>query len=295
MPKGATMREEMITHPLITQYSEMVERERAFVLEQIQRYKPKKIVEIGIAAGANSVLILDFLFSNNFLDSTSLYALDYNTTYYRDLYGGGEHNRKSGFLVQEIIPHLSSYYHLYTGRFCANHLDKIGSEIDFCIIDTVHSAPGEAFDFLMVLPYLAPNAVIILHDIAYHCLAPNKYSHICALLFLSLVGKKEIPSQYTPYENIFQNIGSCVLAPQQNNYFDLYFRILHMPWEYMPSAEDLSVIKNHILKHYGESFVTAFEHIVALQNKWWLQEPKLPFLKKLRRKIKSKIKHLLMP
>ncbi len=89
MPKGATMREEMITHPLITQYSEMVERERAFVLEQIQRYKPKKIVEIGIAAGANSVLILDFLFSNNFLDSTSLYALDYNTTYYRDLYGGG--------------------------------------------------------------------------------------------------------------------------------------------------------------------------------------------------------------
>ncbi|WP_334094419.1 hypothetical protein, partial [Helicobacter typhlonius] len=61
------MREEMITHPLITQYSEMVERERAFVLEQIQKYKPKKIVEIGIAAGANSVLILDFLFSNNFL------------------------------------------------------------------------------------------------------------------------------------------------------------------------------------------------------------------------------------
>lgn len=83
------MREQMITHPLITQYSEMVERERAFVLEQIQKYKPKKIVEIGIAAGANSVLILDFLSHNNLLDSTSLYALDYNTEYYRDLCGGG--------------------------------------------------------------------------------------------------------------------------------------------------------------------------------------------------------------
>lgn len=287
------MREEMITHPLIAQYSEMVERERAFVLEQIQKYKPKKIVEIGIAAGANSVLILDFLFSNNLLDSTSLYALDYNTTYYRDLCGGGEHNRKSGFLVQEIIPHLSSYYHLYTGGFCANHLDKIGGEIDFCIIDTVHSAPGEAFDFLMVLPYLAPNAVIILHDIAYHCLAPNKYSHICALLFLSLVGEKKIPSQYAPYENIFQNIGSCVLASQQNDYLDLYFRILHMPWEYMPSEEDLSIFKNHILKHYGESFATAFEHIVALQKKWWSQKPKLPFFKRLRRKIKREIQNLL--
>ena len=83
------MREEMITHPLIAQYSEMVERERAFVLEQIQKYKPKKIVEIGIAAGANSVLILDFLFSNNLLDSTSLYALDYYTIFYRVFCGGG--------------------------------------------------------------------------------------------------------------------------------------------------------------------------------------------------------------
>lgn len=207
--------------------------------------------------------------------------------------GGEEYNRKSGFLVQEIIPHLSSYYHLYTGGFCANHLDKIGGEIDFCIIDTVHSAPGEAFDFLMVLPYLAPNAVIILHDIAYHCLAPNKYSHICALLFLSLVGEKKIPSQYAPYENIFQNIGSCVLASQQNDYLDLYFRILHMPWEYMPSEEDLSIFKNHILKHYGESFATAFEHIVALQKKWWSQKPKLPFFKRLRRKIKREIQNLL--
>ena len=286
------MKEQMITHPLIAQYSEMVERERAFVLEQIQKYKPKKIVEIGIAAGANSVLILDFLFSNNLLVSTSLYALDYNTTYYLDLCGGGEYNRKSGFLVQEIIPHLSSYYHLYTGGFCANHLDKIGGEIDFCIIDTVHSAPGEAFDFLMVLPYLAPNAVIILHDIAYHCLAPNKYSHICALLFLSLVGEKKIPSQYAPYENIFQNIGSCMLASQQNDYLDLYFRILHIPWEYMPSEEDLSIFKNHILKHYGESFATTFEHIVALQKKWWSQKPKLPFFKRLRRKIKREIQNL---
>ena len=78
-------------HLLIEQYSEMTERERAFVCDAIQKYKPKKIVEIGIAAGANSVLILDFLHSNNLLDSTSLYALDYNTTYYRDLDSSNSH------------------------------------------------------------------------------------------------------------------------------------------------------------------------------------------------------------
>ncbi|MCX2717717.1 hypothetical protein OQH61_08215 [Helicobacter sp. MIT 21-1697] len=79
----------MIHHCLINQYSEMVENERAFVLETIQKHKPKKICEIGVAAGANSVVILDFLANHNLLDSTSLYAIDYNTEYYRELNGGG--------------------------------------------------------------------------------------------------------------------------------------------------------------------------------------------------------------
>ena len=171
-------------------------------------------------------------------------------------------------------------------------MEKVGKGIDLCIIDTVHAAPGEALDFLMVLPYLAPNAVIILHDIAYHCLSNNKHSNICALLFFALMGEKQLPPQYPPYENIFKNIGSCVLNSNQKDYFELYFRVLHMPWTYMPPQKDLSVFKNHILKHYGESFVTDFEHILALQEKWaYASRP--PFLKRLRRKIKNKIKQLL--
>lgn len=85
----------MIQNPTIAKYSEMIEHERAFVLEMIQKHKPKKICEIGIAAGANSVLILDYLNRSDLLDSTSLHAIDYNTIYYRDNVkqtGGGEAN-----------------------------------------------------------------------------------------------------------------------------------------------------------------------------------------------------------
>ncbi|WP_299326176.1 class I SAM-dependent methyltransferase [uncultured Helicobacter sp.] len=267
----------MIQNPTIAKYSEMIEHERAFVLEMLQKHKPKKICEIGIAAGANSVLILDYLNRNNLLDSTSLHAIDYNTTYYRDNVkqtGGGKPTpRKSGFLVQELVPELASYYHLHTGGLSANHLDRVGDKIDLCIIDTVHAAPGEALDFLMVLPYLAPNAAIIIHDLAYHCLA-DKHHSICALLFHTLVGDKTIPPQYAPYENLFQNIGSCILSPNQSTHVDLYFRLLHLPWVYMPNAEDLAVFKGHITKHYSREYLLAFEHILALQKTWQLSTPR---------------------
>ena len=188
--------------------------------------------------------------------------------------GGGKPTpRKSGFLVQELVPELASYYHLHTGSLGANHLDKVGDKIDLCIIDTVHAAPGEALDFLMVLPYLAPNAVIIIHDLAYHCLA-DKHHSICALLFHTLVGDKTIPPQYAPYENLFQNIGSCILSPNQSTHADLYFRLLHLPWVYMPNAEDLAVFKEHITKHYSREYLLAFEHILALQKTWQLSTPR---------------------
>lgn len=90
----------MIHNPTIVKYSEMIDRERAFVLEMIQKHKPKKICEIGIAAGANSAIILDHLSQNGLLDSVSLHAIDYNTTYYKDLnnpaYYQGLVSRKRG-------------------------------------------------------------------------------------------------------------------------------------------------------------------------------------------------------
>lgn len=143
----------------------------------------------------------------------------------------------------------------------------------------------------MVLPYLAPNAVIILHDLAYHCGIQTRHHNICALLFHALVGEKEIPPQYSPYENLFQNIGSCVLSPNQSAYFDLYFRLLHLPWEYLPSAEDLSVFQEHIARHYSKEYVVAFEHILALQTTCLLSIPRRAVrkLKRICKKVLNKI------
>lgn len=258
----------------IKKYSEMATEERAFVLEMIQKHKPKKILSVGIAAGANEAMILDFLERENRLSETQFFSIDYSPTYYRN------ENKPSGFLVALCVPHLQKYWNLYTGGFAANHLDKVGTDIDFCIIDTVHTAPGEALDFLMVLPYLSQNAVVIMHDLTYHFFdgGTHEFSNICSVLFNAYNGKKSYPSPYffTQKEApkglsvIFQNIGACVLSDNQmdKNNVESYFRVLNLPWYYMPNNEDLSVARAHFIKHYGEYFGEYFDKILEYQRKW---------------------------
>lgn len=280
----------MIDNKLISQHSEMTKEERAFILQTIQTHKPKKILEVGIAAGSNSAIILDFLSRNNLFSTTKLFSCDYNTTYYRDMptyqtSSTPPYKRKSGFLVESLLPHLLPYWNLYTSGLVANHLDSIGNDIDLCIIDTVHTAPGEAMDLLMVLPYLSKNAVIILHDLSYHCLSFHR-ANICLLVFLALSGKKSIPAPYGNYAPMFQNIGSCVLDECSEARIQEYFRLLSITWEYMPLEVDLRVFREFIKRHYGDNFVVYFDSIVELQRQWRPKRSKL-------RRILSKIKRMI--
>ena len=44
-------------------------------------------------------------------------------------------------------------------------MENIGKGIDMAFFDTVHFEPGEILDFLMVLPFLKEEAIVIFHDI----------------------------------------------------------------------------------------------------------------------------------
>ncbi|RDU65908.1 hypothetical protein CQA53_05560 [Helicobacter didelphidarum] len=75
----------MIQNEIIEKYSEMTMEEREFLVQTLESSKPKKILEVGIAAGANSVIILDYLDKTNQIDNIELHSCDYNTKYYRDI------------------------------------------------------------------------------------------------------------------------------------------------------------------------------------------------------------------
>ncbi|WP_141083938.1 class I SAM-dependent methyltransferase [Campylobacter sp. 113] len=251
---------------IINNHSEMHLKEREYLLNILHKYKPKKILEVGIAAGANSVLILDYLYKQDLLSSVSLNSIDYNTQYYRD------NSKISGFLVDELVPNLKKYWNLYTPGLAAKHMDKIGKDIDFCVIDTMHASPGEALDFLFVLPYLSKNAVIMMHDLTFHIYCNVPYRNICSILFSSFFGKKYyLKEDYTQHDPDFQNIGYCILDSEHldEDKLKVYFRLLNLPWVYMLDSNDIEVSIIFFKRHYGDGFVKIFSKILEIQKEWF--------------------------
>jgi len=126
--------------------SEMSQDERQFLNAVILRNKPRKLVELGVSSGGSSIVILNAIKD---IPNARLYSVDLNESWYRS------NGKKTGYFVEKYS-NLKPKWELCTGGFVSQFIDKIGNEIDFCLIDTAHYNPGEIFDFLMILPYYTP-------------------------------------------------------------------------------------------------------------------------------------------
>ena len=229
-----------------TQYSEMTPSESTFLSETIKDSGAKKIVEIGVAAGTSSLLILDTIKN---IEDAHLYSIDYSTKYYRDA------NKNTGFILDDY-PELKTKWSLYTGAMSCNFLEDIGKDIDLCFIDTTHCSPGEFLDYLQVLPFMKRNGIIVIHDIAFHTYN-NELWNTCCILFSAIKGQKILPAftehKYTP------NIGAIKLSPDTyENAYDI-FNCLTLPWLYKLDEKDYQFLKKHFQKYYDKDLTDIFE------------------------------------
>ena len=229
--------------------SEMTYLERKFLNGIIRLTKPKKILEVGVAAGGSSSIILNAVKD---MENSILYSIDYNKKFYRDK------NKDSGFIVKEKFPHLVKNHKLYTGGVSAKFMDEIGDNINLCLLDTMHSNPGEFLDFLMILPYMKKNAIIIIDDIF---IAPTNL-----ILFSAIRGEKIL---FKDKNQIFKNygIGAIILDENIMDYAFDYFFLLKLNWNYMISDEDIEYILKLFQKHYDKDMVEFFIKIVTTTKK----------------------------
>lgn len=231
--------------PKIKKVSEMSYSERQFLNGIIRKERPKKIVEIGVAAGASSAVILNAIKD---MGDSRLYSLDYSTLYYRN------NNKKTGFIVEEF-PELSGKWTLKTGGMACNFLDEIGGEIDMCLLDTMHSNPGEFLDYLQILPYMKKNGIVVIHDNTLHTFTENKLCTCCTLLS-AINGKKILPQRTE--RPFFPNISAVVLDDNATErVFDI-FHCLALPWDYMLDKKDINILKKHFSKYYKKEYVNWF-------------------------------------
>ena len=255
------------TEKLVKNYSEIIPQDNLFLISLINKYKPKKILEVGVSKGGSSFVII-----NAMQKDAKLYSLDYNTQHYM------LKNRETGYFLDKY-PILKQKMELYTGGLSLKFLDKISSSIDnlqkfdFCLLDTAHAMPGEVLDFLQVLPYLKDDAIVVLHDINLHLNrfedSSREYAYSSNVLFSALKGQKIMP-YYKPFSGLFGEFFSNIGAVQLNkesfkNYFDI-FNLLTLKWRYsIPDNEILECV-DFIRAHYGEYYAEYFRYIAQLQK-----------------------------
>ena len=239
----------------IEKYIELKPDEQKFFNGLIRKYKPKKLVEIGVSAGGSSALILNAIKD---IPNAKLYSIDrYHGWFFN-------HTKPKGWLVDEKFPEFKDKWSMYIGKDAAEVMENIGNNIDLVFIDTVHLTPGEMLNWLEVLPFLKEEAIVVLHDTfmmfsqGFPIYNKKNYSNNQLLCYIR--GTLILPSYGD--EVFSRNIGAIKLDKNQKNYYEQYFMALGNQWEGFPEEKDINILREYFKKYYNDKLVEIFDNAV---------------------------------
>ena len=249
---------------------EMSYKERAFINGIIRKTKPKTIVELGVSAGGSACLILNAIRD---MEGTKFYSFDYNTTWYKEI--GQKNSRKTGFLVEEIVPELMHKWELYAGgvpcKYLEERLPKEG--VDICLIDTAHSNPGEHLNILEILPFMKQNGIIIYHDTAYHCMDIRKAQCTTCCVSINTLNGRRILLRSEKTAGL-PNIGAIILDKNIKNTLFALFSNISIPWNYKITEDDFLEMFVHFSKYYQRELVQIYYYYYIFYTSGGLNDVK---------------------
>jgi len=243
---------------------EMSKNELAFICGLLKESRPKKLLEIGVAAGGTTAVIVNCLSMINC--HSEVFSVDIAEQYYR------YPEARTGYLFDQIRSYYKDsgvYQELILGKSIPYCIEKIGGEIDFLIIDTMHVLPGEVLDFLCVLPFLSETAVVVVHDVSYNLLSwslKGKPAYATRVL-LSTVKAGE---KYFNFDDVHLSIGGFKKDQTTWDGIEDVFSALSITWSYMPLLDDLKGYLEIFVKYYNNKQV-----IDWLKTVCYLQEKKI--------------------
>jgi predicted O-methyltransferase YrrM len=227
-----------------------------FIHGMIRKYKPKKILEVGVASGGSSAIILNAIQN---IDSSHLYSIDKRN------YAFNRKEKKTGWIVKENFSNFMKKWTLFTGGITSNYIEQIGGDIDLVFIDTVHESPGEWLDIIQVMPFLKKtNAIVMLHDIKYQFYVRKVFYSSNDHLFTYLKGEKIMPK----VPEVIPNIGAVLLDHDQKKYYFDYFFALTCTWSYIPNIEEWNFIRKFIVKYYEKELIEIYDKAYTLNKNY---------------------------
>lgn len=243
-----------------TELVEMSREEIWFIKYFIQKYHPKKIVEIGVSAGGNTVNLL------NWKDKDAqLFSVDIAKNWSKD------ETKLSGFMADEVED--KDNYKIYRGYDYLDVYNEIGNDIDLIIIDTVHVMPGEFLTYITALPQLKDGCIVIFHDIHLNMkrISNDKFndfqtSGYCTGLLYGGISSSE---KYSLQTNGISNIGCLIVDDSTRDSIKDVFRILCSRWFYLPFNLNFDMYREYVKKHYSPECYRLFCNCLDLQTKYF--------------------------
>ena len=243
---------------------EMSREDHAFLCGAIKKVMPKKLLEIGVAEGGTTSVIIKCLAMLG-LEST-MYSVDINERFYHDssMRTGYEYDRIKNDITGNII------HKFLFGKSVAGQIEMIGNDIDMVIIDTTHMLPGEILDFLAVLPYLSNKAMVVLHDISLNysraiqrksdLILRSRENIATKILYMTVVADKYMN---IGKRNVFHtNIAAFSITSDTYKYISNVFFALTLTWSY--NIGGLAQEYREIFqKHYNEDCLKFFEEALT--------------------------------
>lgn len=249
-----------------TLQEEMTDFELSFLCGLIREKKPRKILELGVAAGGSTAIIVECL--NGLGIETEMFSVDISEQYYRNP------SYPCGYRANDIIKETDCVNHKFLlGHSIPYVIEQIGDGIDFLVLDTAHILPGELLDFITVLPYLKDGCIVVMHDVnnSHYCGDMRKIA--TCLLFSGVSSKnkyrmKDESSKMFSFSNI---AAFSVDGSTRENIEDL-ISLLLVPWSYTFSEVEKKQYLKIIEQFYNEEIGSVIKRCFLLQDNFSVKQ-----------------------
>lgn len=230
------------------------DQDAAFFVGLLMAVRPGKIVEIGVASGWGSVMLLEALEAAG-VEQYEYFGVDIAERFFYD------DNYATGQAVSEVVPALARRYRLLTGCSITEVAPQIGGGIDFAFIDAHHMHPWATLDLLSVLPFLVPESWVALHDLNL-CLKEDQEHRNRGpkYLFDAWDGDKlhsvQVPTM----------AGAIRLGPRPEDHLPLLLDLLYTPWEMPVEERFITPLVALLTERYGTARGTEVRRAAELGN-----------------------------
>ena len=239
---------------------EMSEFESAFLCGALKTFRPKKIVEVGVASGGTTAIILQTL--EDIGAPYEMHSIDLSPNLWSNP------NYPTGFLAtfakENVFGTLNGTHTFHLGTILPQVIDEIGG-VDFVILDTTHMLPGELLDFIAVLPYLTDEALVVLHDVSLHQFTNCEKADATGILFGAVTAEKFL--NFQPDECVFRypNIAALRVNKQTAANIENVFLSLILRWDYFPD-EQIKIYRQLYRRFYSDALCEIFQEAVDMNG-----------------------------